>query len=294
MKGIDVAIADPIPPVTKFDKRPSVKFLIEENCQSIDEVKRDLQTDPLYDTNKHDDLWILRFLMSHKKKPKAAAKAAKTTLVFRKEDKLDEGDIRAYPVGQESKSEGLKRYLKYCTDDALSFVVPDPQRGVIVFFVLAGMDQHQMVKNVDGQDWLPSFFYLNEWSHQWVDYVTRTTGRLTKSVQLADTKGISLGGINSGKCRRDGKVIGIMEDCYPQMLQGTLVCNAPAWAQIPWRICRPLLPKRMVQKIDFVNSAKNEKERKRLFAYISEEHLPARFGGKNEAWPADFPPPLVG
>ena len=133
MKGIDVAIADPIPPVTKFDKRPSVKFLIEENCQSIDEVKRDLQTDPLYDTNKHDDLWILRFLMSHKKKPKAAAKAAKTTLVVRKEQNLDEGDIRAYPVGQESKSEGLKRYLKYCTDDALSFVVPDPQRGVIAF-----------------------------------------------------------------------------------------------------------------------------------------------------------------
>ena len=151
-----------------------------------------------------------------------------------------------------------------------------------------------MVKNVDGQDWLPSFCYINEWKHQWVDYITRTTGRLTKSVQLADTKGISLGGINSEKCRRDGKVMGIMEDCYPQMLQEILVCNAPAWAQIPWRTCRPLLPKRVVQKIDFVNPAKNEKERKRLFAYISEEHLPARFGGKNEAWPADFPPPLVG
>ena len=74
-----------------------MKELIEEHMRLIDDVKRALGTDPLYDVTKHDDLWIVRFLLSHKKTVKLSVKAAKHTLQFREEHKLDEHDINGMP-----------------------------------------------------------------------------------------------------------------------------------------------------------------------------------------------------
>lgn len=117
MKGVDDVIADPIAPVDANDARPSVKDLIEDHRKTICEIKSDLEKDPLYSPHKHDDLWILRFVLSHKSNSKVATQAAKTTLLFRQEHKLDEEDIRAFPAGKENtKCGSLTNYLKYCTD----------------------------------------------------------------------------------------------------------------------------------------------------------------------------------
>jgi hypothetical protein len=59
--------------------------------------------------------------------------------------------------------------------------------------------------------------------------------------------------------KRDGEAMGIMEDCYPQLLQSIFICNPPVWIQIPWRMFRPFLPKRVVSKFDFIAPEKNEK-----------------------------------
>ena len=56
MKGVSVAIADPIPLVNEYDDRVSVKARIDDNRKILDEVKRELETDPLYNAAKHDDL----------------------------------------------------------------------------------------------------------------------------------------------------------------------------------------------------------------------------------------------
>ena len=90
MKGVGVALADPAPPLNEYDDRPSAKALIAENRGVIEQVKKELQGDSLYDAAKHDELWILRFLLSHKLNTKHAVEAAKTTLAFRKEHRLDE------------------------------------------------------------------------------------------------------------------------------------------------------------------------------------------------------------
>jgi hypothetical protein len=62
-----------------------------------------LASDPLYEPNKHDDLWIVRFLLSHKQKVKAVTKAAQYTLQFRAKHQLDEVDIRYSPIGPNCK-----------------------------------------------------------------------------------------------------------------------------------------------------------------------------------------------
>jgi hypothetical protein len=289
MTGFSQAIADPIPPIDEYDNRPSVKGIIEGNRKLIDEVKKDLKNDALYDETKHDDLWILRFLLSHKKNPKVSLQAAKSTLLFRKERNLDEKDIRFCPMGKSCEDKSVQLYESCCADDATQFVVPNTNRGVVAFLDLSGMHQHEILKNVDKASLLSSYCYINEWSFQWVDYVSRTTGRLTKSVRLIDLAKFSLSDLSYENLHRDGEVMGIMEDCYPQLLQSLFICNPPAWIHIPWKICRIIMPKRVLSKMDFIAPARNKKERKRLFPYISEENLPVRYGGKHEPWPVHFP-----
>jgi hypothetical protein len=280
MKGVGVALADPAPPLNEHDERPSAKALIDENRGVIEQVKKELQGDSLYDAAKHDELWILRFLLSHKQNTKHAVKAAKTTLAFRKEHRLDDKDIRAHPVGKNCPNEIVRQHQAYCQDGAIQFLVPDPRRGVIGFLHYAGIDQHAMVKNLDKSIWLPALGYVSEFSFQWVDYVTRTTGRLTKSVRLVDCRGFSMSQISYECLKRDGDAMSVMEDCYPQMLQGIFLCNPPAWIHVPWKVCRSILPKRLIEKIDFIRPDKNEKERTRLFKHIALQHLPIRFGGQ--------------
>ena len=295
MKDVPMACADPpIDPVNEHDVRPAVKDLVAQNRVSIDKVKAILEKHPLFDySNKHDDLWILRFCLSHKKKTKDAVKAAEHTLAFRQEHKLDEQDIRFHGVtkGTANLPTALARYMEQCSEDGLQWTLPDPKRGVISFLNYGGLDQHGLVKNLDEKDWLPAYLHLSEWTHQWLDYTTRVTGRLTKSVRLIDCAEVKLSGISQECTKRDGAALGAMEDFYPQVLQTLYLCHAPSWLQVPWRILRPLMPKRVVEKIDFINPDKKEKERKRLLEHLDEAHLPVRFGGKHEPWPVEFPLP---
>jgi hypothetical protein len=185
MKDVDFAIAEPVPVDSDYDDRPSIKELIREHRCSIDEVKAELLNEPEFDyENKHDDLWILRFVLSHRKRTQGAVKAAKHTLAFRQEHKLDERDIRFSPPGPESDCEAMRRYTAYCDDDTFLWAISDSQRGVVTFIRYAGLDQHSLVANGDEEDWLPVFVYLSEWVHQWLDRISRTSGRLTKNTRL--------------------------------------------------------------------------------------------------------------
>lgn len=278
----------PIAPVNEHDVRVNVNDLIKEYQPKIDLVRNELVLDPLYNKNKHDDLWILRFLLSHKQKVKEAVKAAKFTLAFRKEHSLDASDIRYTTPRTGFAKDSLTRYLHYCKDDSLLFTLPDQTRGVVAFINIGGVPQDELVKNVPESDWLPCFMYYSEWAYQWQDYITRTTGRLTKSIRLIDARELKLTGMNRELVKRDGKVMGIMEDCYPQLLQGIYICHAPIFMQIPWRLLRPLLPKRVTSKIDFISPTTNENECRRLLQYVTMEHLPTIFGGTNEHWPPVF------
>jgi hypothetical protein len=113
----------------------------------------------------------------------------------------------------------------------------------------SSVDEHALVKNLDESDWLPVFVYFPEcWTHQWLDYTTRTTGgRLTKNVRLGNMAGVTLSGLSPESGRRMmGKAMEVMQDCHPQLVHGIFICNPRVWIQIPWRIFRPLIPKRVV------------------------------------------------
>jgi CRAL/TRIO domain len=292
MKEVAVPLATtPAPPAHDTDDRPSVVDLIVEYRAVIDQVATELASDPLYSAQKHDDLWILRFLLSHKKNLKASVKAAKHTLAFRAQHKLDEKDIRYFPVGPDVPEPAFQRYLKYCSNDAFQFCVPDVKLGVVGICLGPSVDMHGLVENVDEADWLPTIVYMAEWSHQWNDFLTRTSGRLTRSVRIIDLGGASFKHMNAECKKRNGDAMKVTEDCYPQLVRSVFICRAPGWVQGIWRVLRVFFPKRLVEKIDFVAPESNARDLNLLLKYISMENLPSRYGGKNQVWPVDFPLP---
>ena len=75
---------------------------------------------------------------------------------------------------------------------------------------------------------------------------------------------------------------------YPQLLLAVYPCNPPSWIQAFWRLVRPLMPKRFVEKVDIISPAAYPSEARRLLRVIAMEDLPKRFGGQSTLWP----PPL--
>ncbi|CAB9498710.1 expressed unknown protein [Seminavis robusta] len=284
MKGIEEAIADPIDPICPEDERPSVKELIVKHSEKIAKIKAALADDPLYDPSKHDDLWILRFWLSHKKS-KSAIEAAKYTLEFRKKHNLDELDIRDLPP-QHVKDGKLGEFkTAWKRDDAVVFFQPDPKRGVVAFLTLDLLDQHAMVEKFTEDYWLTSFLYPDEYSFQCLDYATRTTGRLTKTVRFVDCRGLTLGGFSSECSRRDGRTMALLENCYPQMLETIFACNAPSLIGAFWKLFSVVAPKRVVAKFDIIYPKENPKDLKKVLKHISEQNLPDFYGGKNPVSP---------
>jgi len=270
------------------DERPVVRDLIREHRDLIDQMAAALsssENEESYDATKHDDLWCLRFLLSHKKNLPKAIQAAKTTLVFRREHGLDElGDIReTAPQNAEIAAWQRFRDSGGVSERSILYTVPDLQRGgVLTFFDIGSMDPHKLAKlSVD--DWIASIAYMNEWNYQWLDYLTRTTGRLTKSVRIVDVGTARLSQIDLTCQDRYTKAIATMQDCFPQAVQCIYVCYAPAWIYVPWKTIRPYLPVRVVSKMDFLDPSV-AKDRQRLLHATADspEHLPTRFGGANE------------
>jgi CRAL/TRIO domain len=275
----------PIPPVHDFDHRPTLVDLLAQHRQSLNQMTAALAVHPLYQCHKHDDVWMVRFVLSHPKNTTAAITAAERTLHFRAQHELDATDIRHCPIGPNVPNESIQRFYLYCKSDALSFVIPDDRLGLVCFIDLARIDQHALVQNVPESDWLPFFMYVLEFTHQWNDFLSRTTGRFTRSVRIVDASSLSLKTWSAENSKRDDRAWKATEAFYPQLLDRQFVCHAPAWIQVPWRFLRPCLPQRLVAQADFVAPKKNAKDRRRLLIYISLENLPVRFGGECPVWP---------
>ena len=289
MKGIDYAIVDtPIEPVTSDDERPIVKDLIDEYRVLIDEMKLGISDDPLYDSTKHDDLWCLRFILSHCKKPtnkkgvSKAIDAAKYTLQFRVKHNLDDKDIRDMPPEKIKVGPVYEYWRDRCQGDGILTAIPDKKRGVIMFIKFAQMNPNA-TKLITEETWDYAFIYSSEYVHQWLDYVTRTTGRLTKSIRFIDMKDLNfVKHFDRASSKRDGKIMNEMEDCYPQLLESIYPFNAPTWMHLIWEFMRPIMPTRILDKIDIIQPDTNKTEKRRLYKHIHKKKLPTFLGGKNE------------
>jgi hypothetical protein len=282
----DRSTLEPLPPTTEFDKRPATRDLIALHKEKINKVRQILaaESPELYDPIKHDDLWIMRYILSHKTVPKASA-AAKKFLLYRKERGLDDKDIRNDPPGLLCSVEGVRKYYSVNHPDAMIFCQPDQNRGVVLYLTLCGLDQNAMA-HISDQDW--PFWYFLEWMFQSLDATTRRTGRLTKGIRFVDLKGFSLTQNNRECINRNAKNARECQDHYPQMLASIYVLNVVPVLQACYRLLRPMLPKRFCEKLNIIAPHKKESERMLLLEHLSHEALPTKFGGSCETWPPAY------
>lgn len=279
----DRSESEPLLPVNEHDDRPAVKDLIKKFKTKIDQVRENLEEDPLYEAKKHDRLWILRFVLSQKSVVNAT-KAAKETLVYRKQKGYDNKDIRHDTPGPNCSFDNVRRYFACVEEGSLVNAIPHPQRSVLLFIRWAGFDQDKLVRDLTIEEW--PIAICVEWTFQNLDSITRKTGRLTKSIRIVDLEGFKLRQINRENVNRDANIAKDFEDYYPQALQSLFITNAPSWFYSIFRLFRPLLPKRYVEKFNVINPGKNKNEAALLLKHLAEEDLPKKYGGKLEDWPA--------
>jgi len=205
----------------QHDDRPFVKDLLEKHSKTIKSVQKIIIADEnigkkLYNPEKHDDIWILRYVLTHKSNAKAAAKAALKTVKFRDEMKMDKeyGDIRNRSMNYgwyreldngEPDVEPLSSwelYESFCRKNACVVTQPDPDRGIILYCDVGLVDMNGMMESMTEEQLKQWIIFTNEAIYQVLDEVTRRTGRLTKIIKILDFANVSILGFNRTYVKR--------------------------------------------------------------------------------------------
>lgn len=300
-----MAKTQPTSSSNRYDDRPFISDLLTEHSAAIKSVQEIIQADDAaqeicnkaINSERYDDIWILRFVLSHKGNVKSASKAALRTIQFREEKKINEiGDIRhrLQNLGDVIDAKrlsgeplpGWELVNGLCGEYAALQTIPDHNRGPILFCDVGQIDMDGLAEEMQEEAMTEYLIHLNEAYYQVLDGITRRTGRLTKLFKFIDMGNVQLRKMNRTYLKRDAAINKVLEDYYPQLLGAMVVVNGPGWLSAFWSMLRPFFPKRLVEKIDFLPSnRKSKKYLKPVLRYISEEHLPERYGGKNQQWP---------
>jgi len=285
-----------ITPTTTEDERPLISDLLEGYKYEIRKVREKIQNNEFYVPDRYDDIWILRFVLSHKGGIDKAAKAAKDTMKFRYNHQLNElGDIRAKIFDHEN-IEGPQAFPVYkmahdCMErNSMMECLPNKDQGVVVYTIVKGIKMQKIVDDFSFDELFTMYMYNNEAIQQINDEITRRTGRLTKMLRIMDVTNFTLSELSHAYLRKDAAVNRQLEDYYPQSLGAFLMVNPPSWVSWVYKMFKPLLPKRFNEKISLVSQLENPKDIKKLLKFVSLENLPERYGGKSTVWP----PPYAG
>lgn len=165
--------------------RASVRDLIEKHAAQLAEMRSSLETDPLYVAARHDDLWMLRFLLSHKGSVSKAATAAKGALLHRQKFNLDDPALTvagpaALRVPEVSKFFGLMK-----DRNGMITYLPDADRGPFLIITPALVHPPGIISNMTFEEQYYEQVLAIEWLQRQCDATSRRTGYLTKYVRLA-------------------------------------------------------------------------------------------------------------
>jgi len=286
---------------TLDDGRPLIKDLLKEHATSIEKVRQKILSDEavgkaLWDPKKYDDIWILRYVLSHGGNTKHASKAALKTMKFREEFKMNEkGDLRGfiknYGVEENSNDKTLQSlpsydlFNAYCGKNAVIIAHPDPGRGALVYCDFGMVDCDGIVAGMTFEEYKDSYVHLNEAIYQINDEVTRRTGKLTKLTRFIELKNFSFLKFNRKYLKMDAAMQKETEEHYPQLLQTAYIFNLPSWLSAMWTVVTAFFPKRMIEKINVCPSSASTKFFEPIRKQVSEENHLVLYGGKNTEWP---------
>lgn len=288
---------NPIEPVTPDDDRPAICDLLAKHQGAVQSIQTSIQSNPLYNPKLHDDLWMLRFWLSHqsstKNKTKAirnAIDAAIETLEFREKHQLDEADIRRSmwpewdgPNGEVITPKIFEKMAAFADKYTYLHCQLHPDRGLIGFVKIKGTRPTEKLQGYPEEEETTMFLAWSEWRFQVLDEVTRRTGRLTKHAFFIDMEGMGLNHMDRKASEREGRMNALTANVYPQVNGGFFLLKMPTVVQFFIRLVRPLYPKRLIEKMDIVVT---ESDVQRIYPRFAElETIPKCFRGSHPSWP---------
>lgn len=253
-------------------------MMIREHRGLLDELQALVRGMSDYDEARHDDLHLLRFLLSHKMRPIAASKAFGNALRWRSENKIDE--ISA-AIRNGLEQPGFPRYNDiFPKFPAQIFIPPSPVEQPYFFGSAGAADIHGLMQAITPADFVQYTFYINERLFFECDAATRRTGRIVRFVRVVDARGFGVKHFNLQFARANAAAARMSEDAYPQLLGAMFVCNVSTTFKTLWdtTVAR-LMPKRVLEKTFVLMPLASAKDRQRLLSWIPEEHLPLAVGG---------------
>ena len=193
------------------------------------------------DAHKYDDIWALRFVLSHPKDADAVV-AAKANIAWRKE--------KAEMLEAARKGVRLKRF------EAIErYVAADyhgtTNSGAPMYIIRAGISNTRaMMDSISHDDVMDFMMYRKEIGFVKCDRLTRETRVLVKLVTVNDLNHVSL---LAGTDKRFQAVLGesskLSETHYPQLLDRAVLINVPYIFSAIWSVMKSLLSAKTRSKV---------------------------------------------
>lgn len=257
-------------------KRSELGQLIEENREVIDEMRLKVAEASGYDAQRHDDVHLLRFVLTHGDASSAAA-AFRSALAWRRSYNMDAvaRDIRksGYRPDRLAGYPDVHRYLP------LHLIRHSGQP--VVFISAAEVDIEGLARTVSAEDYVTYTHHFTELVALLCDLETRRTGRLVKHLRLADVTSLGMHHINVQYFRKVAAATKGAEDAYPQLLGNMVIANPSAAVKGLWDASlRHLLPKRMIERTLVVQPTASDRDRTALQRLLPVAALPLQLGGE--------------
>ena len=254
-----------------------VSDLLRKHASDLQRLRRSVETFALYSAKQHDDIFLLRFLLSYPD-PKAAAKAVRAALTTRQKYRLDDvAEMVTTTPSRDWRCRTLRPHVHL-----LPVVVLQPDVwGPAVMYVDAGkMDSFAIMRDVPRELYNTAQRDMMELIFRRMDAATRATGILQKYCRIINLEGVSLKNLCLSFVLRDAEDNNEMQSLYPQLLGAVLFVNTPKPINFLYRrVLCPVLPNKITEKTRVFSCRMAESEREALAAWIPLEHLPLEVSG---------------
>ena len=232
-------------------EQKSVETLLGQHRDAVDALRAALGD--AADAAAHDDLWLLRFVLSAKGDAKRAQNAALETIRYRADNAATLALAAAgspHPL-----ADSLGGLLRQDVQRGVS------RRGEPLLVVRGGHCKvRELMRAHSAREVADYINFCKEAAFLACDRETRRTGRLVKMITVIDMKDFRWSDFDQRFLNALGKAEKVGELCYPQLLGLAVVVNAPAIMSMLWGLAKRVLPAATREKVRFCASRDTEAE----------------------------------
>ena len=226
------------PPLSR--SQPSIESLLRTHAEALAALRAELADEAAGWAS--DDLWLLRFCLSHRTTEKAAD-AARATLRYRA---ANSDLLRRAMEGGGSHEDALGALNKQA-------LLPSPTLlGEPVHVVrAAASDVKKLMDDFTEEEVVDHLNLSKERAFLRCDAESRRSGRLVKLVSVLDIRDGRLSDLDLRFLRALGRASAETEKFYPQLLGLVAAVNAPRWVHALVRVASHFVPERTMRKVKF-------------------------------------------